>query len=369
MRPQLNVGPVPQIRHRLEQRPGVQRGHRMTAQRVADHPDRLGQMRRAGRIQNHTAGPGQRDRGRQQFALQLGQRRHVGGLPSPARVGSAPQRAQTGARRVDQHPVETRLESAAAPVDPQHLDRQARGCSGRPGRRGVRRGSTAVTRAPDSAASAASSAVLPPGPAHRSSHRPPSSATGARVSARATNWLPSSWTSACPSRTAGSCAGSPAGRYTAYGEYRPTLPSTAAAKSSAVSTPGRAARCTCGRVVVGGQRRVEFPGGTAQRVDEGLRDPAGVGVHEGGMPDRVDGPVGRQLVDPGLLVAGADRAQHPVDETCSCRIEFDSRLLDRGRDGGVRVDAGAQQLVGAEPQQVEQYRVDACPATGRRPRR
>ncbi|CFE49240.1 Uncharacterised protein [Mycobacterium tuberculosis] len=108
-------------------------------------------------------------------------------------------------------------------------------------------GSTAVTRAAHCKPSPANSAVLPPGPAHRSSHRPVSPSTGARVNARATNWLPSSWTSAWPSRTGASRPGSPRGRYTANGEYRPTVPRTARASSPAVSTPGRAARCTAGR--------------------------------------------------------------------------------------------------------------------------
>ena len=54
-----------------------------------------------------------------------------------------------------------------------------------------------------------------------------------------------------------------------------------------------------------------------------------------------------------------DGAQHTVDETRSRRIEFDCRLLDGGGHRGVRVDPRAQQLVGAEPQQVEQHRVDA----------
>ena len=55
----------------------------MAAQRVTDHADRLGQVRRAGGIQHYAAGAGQRDRGAQQFALQPGQRRDVGGLPPP----------------------------------------------------------------------------------------------------------------------------------------------------------------------------------------------------------------------------------------------------------------------------------------------
>ena len=76
------------------------------------------------------------------------------------------------------------------------------------------------------------------------------------------------------------------------------------------------------------------------------------------VADRVGGRVGRQLVDPGLLVAARDGAQHAVDETGSCRIEFDTSLLDGGGHRGVLFDAGAQQLVGAEPQQVQQYGVD-----------
>ena len=60
----------------------------------------------------------------------------------------------------------------------------------------------------------------------------------------------------------------------------------------------------------------------------------------------------------------AMRAQRPVDETRTGRVEFDRRLFDGGVDGGVRVDAGAQQLVGAEPQQVEQHR-RRCGRAGR----
>ena len=127
VRPQLHVRPVTEVVDRIEQRPGVQRRHRMAAQRVGDHPDGLGQVRRAGRVQHHTAGPGQPDRRGQQLALQLGQLRHVAGLTAPARLGPAPQRAQPGARRVDQHPVEARLEPGVAAVDAQHVDRQAAG--------------------------------------------------------------------------------------------------------------------------------------------------------------------------------------------------------------------------------------------------
>ncbi len=119
--------------------------------------------------------------------------------------------------------------------------------------------------------------------------------------------------------------------------------------------------------VVAGQRRVEFTGIRAQRVGEGLGDPAWMGVHERGVPDRIPRRVGGQLVDPGFLVPPGNGPQHAIDETCSRRIEFDPGLLDGGRHRGVCADSGAQQLVGAHPQQIEQQRVDRLgrPAGGR----
>src|SRR5262249_16097184 len=66
----------------------------------------------------------------------------------------------------------------------------------------------------------------------------------------------------------------------------------------------------------------------------------------------------RELVDPGLLVAPGDCAQHTVDETRSCRVEFDSGLLNGGGNGGKCVDARAKQMVSAESQQVDQCRAD-----------
>ncbi len=187
---------------------------------------------------------------------------------------------------------------------------------------------------------------------------PVSSASGARVSARATNWLPSSCTSAWPSRTAGNWPGSPDGRYTAYGEYRPTSPLTAPANSSAVSAPGRAAKCTCGRSSSAANAASNSP---AEAPNASTNDCA---IQRGWARTKAACPTGStdwsrcQFVDPGLLVAGTDLAQYPVDETRTRRIEFDSSLLDGSRDGGMCVDAGAEQLVRSQPQQVEQYRVD-----------
>ena len=78
-----------------------------------------------------------------------------------------------GARRVDQHPVEARLQTACRGRRRAARRPAARGCSARPGRRGARRARRRSPGRPRWAPSAASSAVLPPGPAHRSSQRPP----------------------------------------------------------------------------------------------------------------------------------------------------------------------------------------------------
>ena len=113
-----------------------------------------------------------------------------------------------------------------------------------------------------------------------------------------------------------------------------------------------------GPLVIAGERGVEFPGRSTEGVDEGLCDPARMGMHERGVADRIGRPVGRQFVDPGLLVAGADSAQYAIDETRTHRVEFNARLLNGGRYGGMCVDAGAQQLIGPQAQQVEQDRID-----------
>ncbi len=48
-------------------------------------------------------------------------------------------------------------------------------------------------------------------------------------------------------------------------------------------------------------------------------------------------------------------------------VEFDAGLLNGGGHRGVRLDPGAQQLIGAQPQQVEQHRIDLLGrAPGRR---
>ena len=87
---------------------------------------------------------------------------------------------------------------------------------------------------------------------------------------------------------------------------------------------------------------------------------------ERGVADRIGGGVRRQFGQPGRLVAAGDLAQHGVDETRSHRVEFDPGLLHGGGHRGVIGDVGAQQLVGAQPQQVEQHRVDLVHRPARR---
>src|SRR5215217_2469454 len=125
--PELHVRTITEVVDGLEQRPGVQCGHWMAAQRVSDNADRLCEMRRTRRVQHHATRAGQPDRRGEQFTLQLGQRRNIAGLPPPSGFGPAAQRAKARARGIHQHPVEARVDPGVAAVYPQHLDGQATG--------------------------------------------------------------------------------------------------------------------------------------------------------------------------------------------------------------------------------------------------
>ena len=111
-------------------------------------------------------------------------------------------------------------------------------------------------------------------------------------------------------------------------------------------------------LVVAGQHLPELTCAGAERIGERLRDPSRVGVHEGQVPDRVTRQRRREFGDPGRLVPAGDLAEHAVDETRTCRVEFDAGLLDGGGHRGMLLDPGSQQLVCAQPQQVEKDRVD-----------
>ena len=111
---------------------------------------------------------------------------HLGG-GRRARFAAGPERAETSARRVQQHPVESGLGEIGAPAA---ASVRHPGTAGNPGPcRGlrVRRAvltSTASSCAPVAAASAPAGAASPPGPAARSSQR----SSGRRPAGSVTRW-------------------------------------------------------------------------------------------------------------------------------------------------------------------------------------
>ena len=196
-----------------QHRPGVQLLDVVApAQHVGHHQPGLGRVRRAGHVgdQRRPGGP-RRAPTPSSSRCSRRQRGEVAGLPPPARLGPAAQRAQPGARRVDQHPVVRRGLAGDRPRRPSPV----RTCTASPGwpppggpaRPGARPTSLATSCAPRSAASAPSSAALPPGPAHRSSQR--SSAPlerGRRPAPARPAGCPRPARRRGPRRTAGECA-------------------------------------------------------------------------------------------------------------------------------------------------------------------
>ena len=183
------VGPVPEVGHA-----GGSSGRASSSstvplgEHVGDAPSvGLDQVRRAGHVGDHAAGPDRAQRGPQQLALQPGQRRQVGraGAASAPPAGGAASPARCTGRR----PAPGR--SASAGSFGVAADRRGRRPAARstgrppwprwrPGRPGARRTSTAVSRRRRAgAASAPSRPALPPGPAHRSSQRSSGPSSGA----------------------------------------------------------------------------------------------------------------------------------------------------------------------------------------------
>ena len=140
-----------------------------------DHGRGLGEHRRAGGVEQHAAGPDQVERRVDQLPLEHHQREQVVGLARPPGLRAAPQRAETGARRVDEDPVEAagavRRPGAVGGDDAGDAGGTVAAARGHQARCGAAARSLATSSAPRSAARPASSADLPPGPAHRSSQR------------------------------------------------------------------------------------------------------------------------------------------------------------------------------------------------------
>ncbi len=210
----------------------------------------------------------------EQGELQPVQRLDVVAATAPAGLRPPAERAQPGARCVDQHPGEgARAPGRAGPVGHQHGRRRRVGPHRLPDESSP--GAARPRRPPDGSsgpASPASRAVLPPGPGAQVQPRPDRSRP-TRASAAATSCEPSSCTPARPSRTAGRSAGLPDQR-AAYGECRPgSAPAVVSSPTSA--SPGRTARVTGACVVVGAQRGLQLR--VRQHVGERVDDPARVG--------------------------------------------------------------------------------------------
>ena len=277
-----------------------------------DHVDRLGAVRRAGHVGDHSPGPHRGQRAVQQPALQLDQRRDVVRRPPPAHLRPAAQRAQPGARRVEQHPVErARPPTAAAVPSATSTSTSASPAqrAGAPARRGAARGRRRSAARP-SGRTAASSPVLPPGPAHMSSQAASGPSSGARASSSAASWLPSSCTAAAPERTDGSRPGSPPGSRTANGDHGPGSPPDSSASVVAVDPPGD--QVHLGRGVVGQQRRPparSSPPSASRQAST---------IHRGWSVASASRCVARRRASAAshcvAVTAGGDLAQHGVDQ-------------------------------------------------------
>ena len=300
--------------------------------------------------------------------MQLAQRGYVGRCAPPARLRPAAQCAQPGAGRVDEHAVETACRQGRfAAVGPHHLDRKSAGVlldhvgsalvgfdggHGRPplrGDRGDQRGFAAGAGAQVQPAPAVLTRAW--GERQRKCHQ---------LAALVLDQCPGVTHRVQPTRVAAA----------EVHRIRRVLSGRAADLGCQVvgaEHPGPRCQMHSRSGVVGGQCDVQFPRVGAERVGEGLGDPARVGVHEGGAPDRV-GVGGRgEFGHPGSLVPLGDGPQHRVDESSAGGVEFHSGLFHGGRHRGMFGDVGPQQLVGTQPQQIQQHRVDLVHrASGRR---
>ena len=336
----------------------------------------LGQVRRAGHVGDHAAGPHGAQRRGEQLALQLGQRRRRprgGGASAPPAAGAA-RRARCTARR--------RAPGRRRRVGQRRRSRPSAACTVTGSPSTARRTSSARCSArldgvaaapPSSATSAPSSAALPPGPAHRSSQRPSSPVErGARSGPARPAGCPRPARRPGPRATASSSPGSPRpARCTPYGEYGAGSPPVTSGQLLGGDLAGPGEQVHRGAGVVGGERRVELLGGRRR-----ARRANACAIHRGWAcanarwPTGSSSAAGASSLDPGLLVALADPAQHRVDEARRPARprppRTSSTVVATAACGG---HPGAQQLVGAQAQGVEHRRARPGRAAGRRTRR
>ena len=311
---------------------------------------RLGQHRRAGRVEHDPPGA-DRGRGRpDQRPLEQHQADQVVGLAPPARLRAPPQRPQPGARRVDEDPVEgpgpPRRPGAVRGDDAEGAVGAGEGPRHEPGPvrlpfAGDQAGAPLGRRAPPAAPPCRP--VRRTGRARSRRRRRP----GRRPAPSATSCDPSSWTPARPSATAGIAPGSPPSRTVPYGDHGVGSPG----ELVAVGPSGPRHQRDPGRLVVGGQQVVQL--GPADRVAQLLDDPLRVAVGDRREPRRRGQRIGGDPDDPLVEVVRGDLAQDGVGEAGRPGADPGPDQVHGRADRGVRRHPHREQLVDAEPQRVE----------------
>ena len=270
----------PRPRARAARRPRSAYVGRPASDRT-DHAGRLRDARGAGRVDDDSPGPHALQRAVEQGALQRDQARR--GRSGRAATGLRPPPQRTETRCTARRPAPGRTCPGAttgrvpSPATTSPPGWPARACRTRVARCGSR--SLASSRAPRVAPIAASSAALPPGPAHRSSQRSSRPSTSARVSASATSCEPASCTPARPSRTAGTSPGSPDVQH--HGEGRDVSTRSGSTRPAVAAElldrrqPRPRHEGHPGPLVVGGEQRLELLG-PVEGLGERVHDPGGV---------------------------------------------------------------------------------------------
>ena len=334
---------------------GVEAG--MPRERRVDDAARLVDVRRARDVGEDAAGAQGRDRGIQQRGLQSRQLGDVTRLLAPSGLRPASQRAEARCRARRAGCGRTRRESRSRTAWPSPSSTSGAGSKTasalRTSRARVGTSSFATSTAPPAAASAASRAALPPGPAHRSSQRSPATIGRARLRARAASCEPSSCTRARPLATTGFADGSPPA------DRAPDRrDATRLADLGDGGEAGQRDKADRGRLVVGGEQLLELALAPLERQGgaEGGDDPVRVRVLDG--QPLVAAEPGQRPFTPFLGRRPRDRAQHPVREPLGRPLAGRRDERDRLVDGGVRGDPHRQQLMDAEPERIEHLRVE-----------
>ena len=352
-RAEHRVGAVP-VRPQLHGRAVAEVGHageRGDARRRRSWPATIVERSRPGAASRSRSRPRRRDgrgaaRRRAARAAARPAPATSAGVAPPARLGPAPQRAQAGARRVEQHPVVAAVASgevarvadaAPRPATPRWPGGPARPGAGaarwRSRRRRARRGQRGEQRG---LAARAGAQVEPALVAARRAARS-ASAERAQLAALVLH------AGACVAHARRARRGRRRSSRTAYGDQRPAVPPASASSSSRAIRPGQATRWVRGPLVVGGQRRAGLVERAVAASPSASANAAT--IHSGWAVRSASRPSGdasrpSRSVHSSQLARG-DRAQHRVDEpggAARCRWRGPDRRWSRPRRArGMRV--------------------------------